>query len=141
MTEEDKPVDKGGRPKITLDELVEGKTWEEAKAMILEAGGIGMADIVIRHKILNISNNLWTRLMEEQGEFWETVQEARALCEAWWTDVPRNHLENKDLNTTLFAKFMANKFNWREKHDHTTKDQPITGIEVSFVGKKESKDE
>ncbi|MEE9510312.1 MAG: hypothetical protein V3V81_07440 [Candidatus Bathyarchaeia archaeon] len=114
----------GGRPKITLNDLP--KDW---KKDMLELAAKGGTDVEFRvHCLGGICHETWTRLIKEEAKFSETVIKARDLCEAWWVGKPRTNLDNKEFNTTLFAKFMSNKFNWRDKQDVTSDDKAITMV-------------
>jgi hypothetical protein len=101
---------KVGRPKKTLAELPEG--WKDD---VLNAGKQGYSDIEIRVGILDISNNLWGRLMEEEGEFWETITRARDYSQTWWLKHSRKELHNKEFNNKLYEMNMQNRYGWNKK--------------------------
>jgi len=119
-----------GRPKKTLEDLP--ADW---KAKIIAMGKEGAMDIEMRIGALgHIAHETWDRLLQEEDEFLETVTRAREFSEAWWKGKPAKHLENKDFNTNLFGKVMANKYGWKDKKDFTSDNKPITAIEISYVG-------
>lgn len=94
----------------------------------------GAADIEVR-AMLELSNDLWERFMEDEQKFSETIKKGRVLSEAWWTKTGRVNLENKDFSSPLYRINMANRFDWREKQDTDVKSdgKAIQGLAVSFV--------
>lgn len=123
-----------GRPKEKLENLEkewDAKLKKDWTTAVLSEYEQGAADIEIR-VMLGISNDLWGRLMKEEAKFSETIEYGRALSNAWWVKTGRVNLNNKDFSAPLFKINMANRFNWREKQDHTTDDKPIEGVQVVF---------
>ncbi len=99
-----------GRPKKTLDDLPEG--WKEDT---LNAGKQGYSDIEIRVGILDISTSLWTRFMDEEEEFSQTITRARDYSQTWWLKHSRKELHNKEFNNKLYEMNMQNRYGWNKK--------------------------
>lgn len=66
---------------------------------------------------LSISNDLYTRLLEEDKEFSVTIKKGLALSHAWWEKLGRENLFNKDFSATLWYMNMKNRFNWRDRQE------------------------
>jgi len=98
-----------GRPKITLDDFPKG--WEEE---ILALGKVGASDVEMRGYLNCICHETWTRLIEEEPHFSETIKKASALCQIWWEKNGRLNLENKDFSATLWYMNMKNRLNFQK---------------------------
>ena len=105
---------KAGRPKKTLDDLPKG--WQKK---VIEAGKKGCADIVIRCNILDISNDLWCRLMDEEIIFSETITRAREYAKAWWVNEGHKALYSREINTKMYELNMMNRFGWGKNVNET----------------------
>lgn len=101
----------GGRPKIQLKDL--GKGWQ---GLIIDnmSNGASLKEI---KSLLGISNDLHTRLMNEEREYSETIKRGKQLSEAWWLRVGRTQLFNKEFSPTLWYMNMKNRFGWTDKQD------------------------
>ena len=99
------------RPKKTIKDTL-SPDWKEKVLDLYKEGG---SDVEVR-VMLGISNDLWTRWMEEEQEFSETIKKGRELSYAWWLKQGRM-LRDKDLNVTLWYMNMKNRFGWRDKQD------------------------
>lgn len=120
---------KRGRPKVKLEDLPKG--WEK-KA--LELAKKGASDVEIRATAFQgmtnadgeeiedyvMTHELWTRLIQEEPLFFETIKKAKALCEQWWQKEGRTSLRDKDFSYTGWYMNMKNRFGWRDKQDVTT---------------------
>jgi len=129
-----------GRPKITIDEFP--KDWKEELARM---GSEGMLDIDAK-VYLHISNETFSRLLEREPEFLETISIMRSLSHAWWARLPRQAFgsgTSKQMNSNLYALVMRNKFkdewnNAENKVDITTQGDKIDSnkkIEIEIIKK------
>jgi hypothetical protein len=128
-----------GRPKITIDEFP--KDWKE---QLLRMGADGMLDVDIK-AYLNISNDTFYRLMEEESQFSEIVSQMRTLSHVWWINISRNSFANgtsKQVNSQLYSLILRNRFkdewNAENKIDITTQGEKIDSnkkIEIEIIRK------
>ena len=118
-----------GRPKITLADFQEN--WKDE---VLALASEGASEVEIRG-LLNICNDTFYRLIEEDAVFSETIKKARENCRIWWEQKGRKNLENKEFSSTLWYMNMKNRFGWADKQevDHTTKGKEIGFPVHSFV--------
>jgi hypothetical protein len=131
-----KPV---GRPKISIDEFP--KDWKE---QLLKMGSEGMLDVDIK-AYLNISNDTFYRLMEEEPQFSEIVSQMRTLSHVWWINISRNSFASgtsKQVNSQLYSLILRNRFkdewNAENKIDITSQGEKIDSnkkIEIEIVRK------
>jgi len=111
-----------GRPKKTLDDLP--KDWKEKTLALAAEGG---SDVEIRVQCMDcIAHETWTRLLEEEPEFFETIKKAEALCHDWWKKQGRINLKDKEFSTSLWFINMKNRFGWKDKIDHTSNNKTIS---------------
>lgn len=110
-----------GRPLKTLRDLP--TNW---KLICQEMGREGHFDVDLR-VALGITKETFYSLLENESEFYETVQEFRELSHTWWTSIPRKGFKNgesKNLNSNLYSLVMRNRFkddwNAEKKVDITT---------------------
>ncbi len=117
---------KVGRPKITTEKFPDG--WQEHIINEMSQGA-SRAEI---YAWLNIDKEVFTRLIEEDQEFSETIKSGERQSHAWWERKGRTELDNKDFSATLWYMNMKNRFGWRDKQetDITSGGQPI-GVTVS----------
>ncbi len=116
-----------GRPKITLNDLPKG--WAEK---CIELGKEGASDVEMRVEALDcICHETWTRLLEEEPLFSETIKKARLYCNQWWEKKGRINLENNTFSYTGWYMNMKNRFGWRDKNENenTTKVQAFISSE------------
>jgi hypothetical protein len=129
-----------GRPKISIDEFP--KDWKEH---LLRMGADGMLDMDIK-AYLNISNDTFYRLMEEEPQFSEIVSQMRTLSHAWWVSISRNSFASgtsKQVNSQLYSLILRNRFkdewnNAENKVDITTQGDKIDSnkkIEIEIIKK------
>ena len=132
-----KPV---GRPKISIEEFP--KDWKE---QLIKMGNEGMLDIDIK-TYLNISNDTFTRLLNEEPQFLEIVSQMRQLSHAWWVAISRNSFAtgtSRQVNSQLYSLILRNRFKdeWNQaenKVDITTGGEKIDSnkkIEIEIVRK------
>ena len=121
MTEIKNPV---GRPKKTLDDLP--KDWKER---MLAYGADGASEVEIRMEVLGgICHRTWEGLIKDYGEFCETVNQSKGLCQAWWEKHGRKMARGdcKDGNATIWIFNMKNRFAWRDKTELSSDpDNPV----------------
>jgi hypothetical protein len=128
-----------GRPKISIDEFP--KDWKEH---LLRMGADGMLDVDIK-AYLNISNDTFYRMMEEEPQFSEIVSQMRTLSHAWWVSISRNSFASgtsKQVNSQLYSLILRNRFkdewNAENKIDITTQGEKIDSnkkIEIEIIRK------
>jgi hypothetical protein len=132
---EKRPV---GRPLITLDDLPKG--WE--KKLIL-MGKEGKFDVHVR-TYLNITNDTFYRLLDDEPKFLETVNRMRELSQEWWVNLPIESFskgDSKNMNSQLYSLIMRNRFQgWNDsltKIDITTQGDKIDKqkIEIEIIKK------
>ena len=127
-----------GRPRKTLNDLP--KNW---KLILTELGSQGKFDMDAKVR-LGLSNDLFSRFMEEEPEFSEAIYNMRQLSETWWTSISIKAFESgtsKNINSNLYALMLRNAFknNWNEaqtKVDITSGGDKIDGnkkIEIEII--------
>jgi hypothetical protein len=127
-----------GRPKISIDEFP--KDWKEH---LLRMGADGMLDVDIK-AYLNISNDTFTRLLNDEPEFLEIVSQMRTLSHVWWLNISRNSFASgtsKQVNSQLYSLILRNRFkdewnNAENKVDITTQGDKIDSnkkIEIEII--------
>ena len=108
-----------GRPKITLNDLP--PSWEEDMISLSKQGA---SELEIRINALNgLHHETWTRLINEEPMFSETVKICRANCQIWWEKLGRDMSAGGDGNATPWIFNMKNRFNWRDRQDIVTEDR------------------
>lgn len=119
------------RPKISLDDLPPdwmGKT--------IEIASFGGSDVEIRVDALGgICHETWTRLLNEEPQFTETIKRARDLCQLWWERQGRISLRDDKFSPTLWYMNMKNRFGWRDKVENETYGKDGGAIEQSITVK------
>ena len=128
-----------GRPKISIDQFPED--WKEE---LLRMGAEGQLDIDAK-VYLNISNETFSRLLEREPDFLETISMMRQLSHSWWASLSRNAFRDgtsKQMNSNLYALVLRNKFKdeWNhaeQKVDITTQGDKLDSkkIEIEIVKK------
>lgn len=114
-----------GRPKITTNDFPEN--W---KAEVLALASEGASDVEIRG-LLDICNDTFYRLIEDDSEFSETINKAKSLCRIWWEKNGRLNLENKDFSSTLWYMNMKNRFGWADKQEIATQQNIVQKLDLS----------
>ena len=132
---EKRPV---GRPLITIDDLPKG--WD--KKLIL-MGKEGKFDVHVR-TYLNMANDTFYRLLDDEPKFLEIVNRMRELSQEWWVNLPIESFskgESKNMNSQLYSLIMRNRFQgWNDsltKIDITTQGEKIDKqkIEIEIIKK------
>lgn len=123
MEQKEKKV---GAPKKGIDILPEG--W---KVQIMNLYEEGASDVEVKALIYkwldSFSNDLWSRWMDEEPEFSETIKKGRLLSHAWWEYQGRINLKKSDFVPVLWYMNMKNRFGWtdNQKIDHTSQGEKI----------------
>jgi hypothetical protein len=132
---EKRPV---GRPLITLDDLPKG--WDKK---LITMGKEGKFDVHVR-TYLNITNDTFYRLLDDEPKFLETVNRMRELSQEWWVNLPIESFskgDSKNMNSQLYSLIMRNRFQgWNDsltKIDITTQGEKIDKqkIEIEIIKK------
>ena len=132
---EKRPV---GRPLITIDDLPKG--WD--KKLIL-MGKEGKFDVHVR-TYLNMANDTFYRLLDDEPKFLEIVNRMRELSQEWWVNLPIESFskgDSKNMNSQLYSLIMRNRFQgWNDsltKIDITTQGEKIDKqkIEIEIIKK------
>ena len=128
-----------GRPLLTLDQFP--KDW---KTELIKMGEQGKLDVDIK-AYLNISNDTFTRLLNDEPEFSEIVSRMRTLSHVWWINISRDSFASgtsKQVNSQLYSLILRNRFkdewNAESKIDITTQGEKIDSnkkIEVEIIRK------
>lgn len=120
-----------GRPKSALD-LPAG--WEER---ILAEYRDGASDAEIKAIIYEMrgsfSNDLFERWMRDEPRFSEAITHGRLISEAWWTRTGRQNLATQGFLPRLWEINMRNRFNWRDKVEHSGTDGGPLEVLVTVV--------
>ena len=109
-----------GRPRKGINLLPEG--WEKE---VLSLYNEGASDVEIKGLIYGwlgtFSNDLWSRWMEEEAIFSETIKKGRELSRIWWEKLARENMHEipggPKFNATLWYMNMKNRFGWADKQE------------------------
>lgn len=98
-----------GRPKRTTKDFPEN--WKE---MIIEkmSHGASKEELIL---VLGIGHDTFYRLKKEEKVFQDTIKRGEELCKAWWMEVGRINIENKNFSPVLWYMNMKNRFGWKDK--------------------------
>lgn len=126
-----------GRPKSTLAGRIEEakvpKDWEERMYALASEGA---SDIEIR-VMLDISDDLWYRWIDEEPEFSRAVKRAKALCQIWWERQGRSMATGESQgNVTSWIFNMKNRFKWtdRVEQDLKSSDGTFAPVAIEIYG-------
>lgn len=101
----------GGRPQKNLKDLP--RSWKTKVLDLMMSGG---SQVEVR-AALDISNDLYYRLLKDESEFSETIKKGLLLSEAWWERQGRENLANKNFSPVLWYMNMKNRFGWKDKQE------------------------
>ena len=127
-----------GRPLLTCDDLPKG--WEKK---LIQMGKEGKFDVHVR-TYLNMANDTFYRLLDDEPKFLEIVNRMRELSQEWWVNLPIESFskgESKNMNSQLYSLIMRNRFQgWNDsltKIDITTQGEKIDKqkIEIEIIKK------
>lgn len=129
MTKKKKEEDKlpVGRPEEDLEDLPDH--WQ---SKVLAKYKFGASDVEIKAMIWewrgSFSESLWSRWLQDETEFSQTIKQGRLLSQVWWEKKGRKHIMDettlalkdgkpviKKLNTVLWYMNMKNRFGWKDK--------------------------
>jgi hypothetical protein len=113
-----------GRPKITTADFP--TDWKER---VLGEFKMGASREEI-YAMLDISDRTFARLLKEDKEFLRTIKTGERYSQAWWLNVGRTQLRNKEFSYVGWYMNMKNRFDWADKQEqkHTVEMvQPILG--------------
>lgn len=110
-----------GRPKITTDNFQDG--WQEKMISLAKEGA---SDVELRAEVLDcICHETWSRLIDEDSDFSETVKRCKLLSVAWWEKSGRlGAVGVNKINPTVWIFNMKNRAGWADKQEI---DQTISG--------------
>lgn len=113
---------KGGRPRLTTEYLVERGIWKEDwKDTIIELGKSGKSRTHIMEE-MNLARTSFYKLYDRDPEFRNTVNRAMVLSQNWWINITQNAwLEGKSttINSNHWSLLMRNLFkdDWSDRKD------------------------
>jgi len=113
----------GGRPKKTVKDL--SKNWKSTVTRLYKAGA---SDMEIK-AALSMSNDLFSRFMDEEKEFSESVKKGKIISQAWWEKQGRTNLTNREFSPVLWFMNMRNRFRWTNE----TPKEPIGQYDLNEV--------
>lgn len=117
---------KTGRPKKRLSDIP--AHW---KKIVIDEMSKG-ASIDEITTLLNISYQVYYRLLEEEPEFAETIKRGKQLSKAWWLREGRENLHSdpKTFSPTLWYMNMKNRFGWCDRQETNVNIQVPTSITI-----------
>lgn len=74
----------------------------------------GAADVEIA-KLLDMTEVQFYELEQENPAFATFANKGRTLSKAWWYEMSRKNVKNKEFNTPLYVINMKNRFGWADK--------------------------
>lgn len=86
----------------------------------------GASDVEIA-KMLDMTEVQFYQTEQDNPAFATFVQKGRTLSKAWWYELSRKNVKNKEFNTPLYTINMKNRFGWADKVDtnDTTDKDPV----------------
>lgn len=96
--------------------------WERIREEYAE----GASDVEIA-KLLDMTEEQFYRTESDNQAFAIFVQKGRTLSKAWWYELSRRNVRNKEFNTPLYVMNMKNRFGWADKieSNDTTNKEPV----------------
>ena len=112
------------RPLITTNDFFDG--WKER---VLSEFKMGASREEI-YAMLDISDVTFARLMRDDKDFFRAIKTGERYSQAWWLNVGRTQLRNKEFSYTGWYMNMKNRFDWADKQENKHEInfvQPILG--------------
>lgn len=122
MASKDGEIVKVGRPKITTKDFFDG--WQQ---MVMGEFKMGASRQEI-YAMLDISDSTFARLMREDEEFSRTIKTGERYSQAWWLNVGRTQLRNKEFSYVGWYMNMKNRFGWKDKSEQDVTHRIVTPI-------------
>lgn len=98
-----------------------GRSWAKE---ITELYKEGASDAEVAAH-LNVTIKEYYKQMEENVAFNQLVTMGRTLSLAYWEGLARKHIQNKSFNSSLYAFYMKNKFQWADKTEITSQNENL----------------
>ena len=97
--------------------------WKDQFLKLYDSGG---SDWELM-RIYGITPGAWKTMYNALGEseFHEVVEFGNVLAKAWWIELGRKNVYNKQFNTRLYDITMQNRFGWAQKAETTENESPI----------------
>lgn len=94
--------------------------------LCLQEYALGAADVEIA-KILEMTESQFYDTEQDNAAFATFVQKGRTLAKAFWYELSRKNVKNKEFNTPLYVINMKNRYGWADKVDtnDTTDKDPV----------------
>lgn len=99
---------------------MDSKTIQEKLKEVSLAYAEGASDAEIC-KILTITQNRFDKLYADEEGFRKMIDVGRMMSKAYWYEMARKNLYNKQFNTGLWTFVMKNRFGWAEKAENYEK--------------------
>ena len=115
---------KVGRPLVTTNDFFDG--WQER---ILAEFKMGASREEV-YALLDISDKTFARLMRDEPLFFRAIKTGERYSKAWWLNVGRTQLRNKEFSYVGWYMNMKNRFDWADKQENKHEIslvQPILG--------------
>lgn len=96
--------------------------WDQIK----DAYANGASDVEIA-RLMGLSESEFYEYETEHPAFATFLAKGRTLSKAWWYELHRTNVRNKEFNTSLYNFVMKNRFGWADKVDtnDTTEKDPV----------------
>jgi hypothetical protein len=94
--------------------------------LCLQEYALGAADVEIA-RILEMTESQFYDTEAENQAFATFVAKGRTLAKAFWYELSRKNVKNKEFNTPLYVINMKNRYGWADKVDtnDTTDKDPV----------------
>ena len=126
-----------GRPQVNPEDY--NPQWVDA---VTAAYGDGKSDVWVRARCFNgrvVSQDLWTRWLEEIEDFSLTVSNGRYLSQSYWEEKSQDHAVgiNTDANATSLIFNMTNRFKGTWKQRQSVEQSTKVSLDMDEAGKLE----
>lgn len=93
------------------DMLSEGASWSQQVISLYEVGG---SDAEVAAS-LRVTLKAFYKQMQDSGTFAELIDFGRTLSKAYWERLAREHVKDKNFNSSLYSFYMKNRHGWADK--------------------------